>query len=108
MGGNECEGIPPSPLGGLEAVDEYNKENWCKCVDEAAVQYKIENWENYWETEEGRDTSFWTGLDKTTCIRTRISTNLMKKLRLDYWYENNCSNGDTENFTKFSQVTEIY
>ena len=30
----------------------------CQCVDEEEIR-KIENWEEFWNTEEGRDPTFW-------------------------------------------------
>ena len=59
--------------------------NKCICVDEAA-QWKVDNWEKFWETEEGQDVSFWVGEEeKTHAQKTRITPSLMKKIRSEEW-----------------------
>ena len=69
--GDECEQscrgeeVPPSPLAGefnekYECGEQkYGKdETECKCVSYGENK-NVNEWENFWETPEGNDVSFW-------------------------------------------------
>ena len=37
------------------------EEGMCDCIDDEELK-RMENWENYWDTEEGQDPRFWRGM----------------------------------------------
>ena len=63
------------------------KEDLCKCK----VEYN-EDWENYWDTEEGKNSSFWTREKDKRTVRVRAS--IVKNMRKEDWLSNlNISEG---------------
>ena len=52
----------------------------CKCKEEIK---NIDNWEDFWETEEGQDTTFWTRRDEDRVVKIRASE--MKRYRRQEW-----------------------
>ena len=69
-------------------VVTINEENLCKCVERGEVK-GTEDWEDYWNTEEGSDATFWT--DEETWKKKwrnevkRTSPNIIQKLRKMEW-----------------------
>ena len=62
----------------------------CYCKEEEDLK-KIENWENFWDTEEGRDPTFWEVSDEVwkTMIEEKKTKKVapwkMKQLRWEEW-----------------------
>ena len=73
-----------------ERMSDEDRNNLCKCEDERATK-SVENWEHFWETEEGQDTRFWTltkeKWEKEKSKNKILKTNpkLMRKLRKLEW-----------------------
>ena len=56
----------------------------CSCKDELKVG-QVDNWENFWETEEGQNTDFWTEEERKT--GTKVKASELKKIRRKEWEE---------------------
>ena len=73
-----------------ERMSDEDRNNLCKCEDERATK-SVENWEHFWETEEGQDTRFWTltkekwGKEKSKNKVLKTNPKLMRKLRKLEW-----------------------
>ena len=73
-----------------ERMSDEDRNNLCKCEDERTTK-SVENWEHFWETEEGQDTRFWTltkeKWEKEKSKNKILKTNpkLMRKLRKLEW-----------------------
>ena len=67
-------------------------EGFCECEDEENIQM-IENWENFWETERGKDPTFWTvSQEEWEDIERRrkgkkVKPWKMKQIRRQEWME---------------------
>ena len=68
----------------LDVLENEVETNLCKCVDEMEA-WRIENWEKYWETEEGQDSSFWLEDGRKKNKVRKINPISMKKLRRQEW-----------------------
>ena len=73
-----------------ERMSDEDRNNLCKCEDERATK-SVENWEHFWETEEGQDTRFWTltkekwEKEKSKNEILKTTPKLMRKLRKLEW-----------------------
>ena len=84
---SKCEEEKPSLRGsesqqGVEVGMEDMK--LCSCKDELKVG-QVDNWENFWETEEGQNTDFWTEEERKT--GTKVKASELKKIRRKEWEE---------------------
>ena len=78
----------------------------CECVNVK----NVDNWEDYWETEEGQDTTFWTvsmeEWNKMKSSPVKVKPMMMKRIRKEEWKKRHCQEvlEDIEKIWKPSEV----
>ena len=83
-----------------EDTSGLRKEDLCNCK----VEYN-EDWENYWDTEEGRNSSFWTREKDKRMIRVKAS--IVKRMRKEGWMRDvNIKEMDEDRVWRITEVLE--
>ena len=87
----------------MSEIEKYK----CDCVSEEE-RWRTENWEKFWDTPEGQDTSFWTRDEEDNVVVKTEKTiaEVVKRLRRKEWVENHAAE-DIEDVDKTWEPQEV-